>query len=204
MNIQVADPHFIPFLNNAAIRGHVDVNNVVWMNATDIARLLEYRDAPTLCRYLDEDEKKMATMETTQGLQTGWHISEAGLYHALDFSSHPQAKVFKRWADHELFPCIRQYGIYISPATLSMLAENPNIIEELSAKVKEYQHKAQLQRLYHLIDKERAPFCEFSKLEDLNAKLKTSLTNMEDRYYEMYLQARGVNQMFDHLAAAMM
>jgi hypothetical protein len=83
-----------------------------WWVASDIARVLGYRDAPNMVRSLDEDEKGTHILSTLGGQQEMNIISESGLYAAILKSRRPEAKRFRRWVTAEVLPELRRTGNY--------------------------------------------------------------------------------------------
>jgi prophage antirepressor-like protein len=68
---------------------------------------------------LDEDEKRITTLGTNEGLQTQGVgpqsfnvINETGLYSLILTSRRKEAKRFKRWVTQEVLPSIRKTGSY--------------------------------------------------------------------------------------------
>ena len=86
-----------------------------WFVAKDVAVILGYRDAYTLVRRLDEDERGTRKVCTPSAEQEMTVINEAGLYSAILGSNKPEAKAFKRWVTHEVLPSIRKTGAYLAP-----------------------------------------------------------------------------------------
>ena len=86
-----------------------------WFVAKDVAAILGYRDAYTLVRRLDEDERGTRKVCTPSAEQEMTVINEAGLYSAILGSNKPEAKAFKRWVTHEVLPSIRKNGAYLAP-----------------------------------------------------------------------------------------
>lgn len=197
------DRHYDFVFENENVRVIVDGYGNDLFVASDVAKILGYRDAFNMTRMLNDYEKGTRAVSTIKGMQDVIVITEAGLYHAIMLSHKPNAKAFQRWVFNEVLPDIKRYGAYIDAETRQALDQNPNLVHELNAKLAEYERKASLQPLYHVIDKTHYPYCEFGKLEDMNTKLKDALNRMEDKYYEMYMQVQGVNQMFDHFVGAM-
>lgn len=87
-----------------------------WFVASDVAKVLEYRDAFNLVRRLDEDEKGTRQVSTPGGEQEAHVITEAGLYSAVFGSKVQRAQEFKRWVTHEVLPTIRRTGSYGVPS----------------------------------------------------------------------------------------
>lgn len=100
---------------DADIRMAVDENQKIWFVASDIAKVLEYRDAPTLIRGLDEDEQSTQKVcrLNGQGAVDTTLITESGLYHVLLNAKTERAKPFRRWVTDEVLPQIRKTGSYV-------------------------------------------------------------------------------------------
>lgn len=104
--------------------------------ATDIAKVLGYRDAANMARRLDEDEKGTRSTSTPGGAQSVTVITEAGLYSAILGSKRPDARQFKRWVTHEVLPAIRRHGGYLTPAKVEEALLNPDTLIRLATDLK--------------------------------------------------------------------
>lgn len=106
----------IPFhYGDERVRAYEDEEGTAWFIATDVARILGYKDATHLTRVLDDDEKGLRSVETPGGEQTLSTISEAGLVTVLMRARVEAAKPFRRWVTHEVLPSIRKTGSYSLP-----------------------------------------------------------------------------------------
>lgn len=87
----------------------------IWFVAADIAKVLEYRDAPNLIRGLDDDEQSTQKVSRLngQGAVDTTLITESGLYHVLLNAKTERAKPFRRWVTHDVLPQIRKTGCYV-------------------------------------------------------------------------------------------
>lgn len=103
------------------VRALADGDDVVFV-ASDIAKILGYRDADKLTRTLDDEEKGTRRIGTPGGTQTMTVISEPGLYKAIlqrqtgrmeGGITREFVKRFQRWITHEVLPQIRRTGGYI-------------------------------------------------------------------------------------------
>ena len=103
------------------VRALADGDDVVFV-ASDIAKILGYRDADKLTRTLDDEEKGTRRIGTPGGTQTMTVISEPGLYKAIlqrqtgrmeGGITREFVKRFQRWVTHEVLPQIRKTGGYI-------------------------------------------------------------------------------------------
>lgn len=102
----------------------------------DILGIQRHRDA---LDKLDDDERRLVTIQTAGGPQQVIVVNESGLYHLIFLSRKPVAKRFRRWVTDEVLPQIRRTGEYrpdagaqtdrgaskpdISAADLRLLAE---------------------------------------------------------------------------------
>ena len=93
----------------------VDIDGEPWFVAADVARVLEYRNAPDAVRNLDDDERGTHIVRTPSGDQEMNVINESGLYHLVLVSRKPEAKKFRKWVTAEVLPSIRKTGMYVAP-----------------------------------------------------------------------------------------
>lgn len=102
----------------------------IWFVASDIAKMLEYRDATNMVRCLDDDEKGTHNVSTLGGKQEMTIISEAGLYQVILNAKTERVKQFKHWVTHEVLPHIRKTGSYgVVTTTQNKLSEEQNFQE---------------------------------------------------------------------------
>ena len=106
----------VPYLFDGAPVRIVLREGEPWFVAKDIAVTLGYRDAPTLTRNLDHEDKGTHNLCTPGGLQKLSIVNEAGLYVAIFASRRPTARAFKRWVTSEVLPSIRKTGRYATPS----------------------------------------------------------------------------------------
>lgn len=105
--------------------------------ASDVAKVLGYRDAANMARRLDEDEKGTHSVSTPGGVQQMATITESGLYSVILGSKRPEAREFKRWVTGEVLPSIRKRGGYLTPAAAEEALTNPDFIIRLATDLKE-------------------------------------------------------------------
>lgn len=148
------------------VRALADGDEVMFV-ASDIAKILGYRDAANLARNLDDDERGIHEVSTPSGTQNMTVLTESGLYRSIlnreiAYVKEPEAqafvKRFQRWVTHEVLPQIRRTGGYI-PTTdadddMTILAkavmigqrtmeEQKRRIAEQSEHIRELEPKAQ-------------------------------------------------------------
>lgn len=104
------------------IRTLADGDMVIFV-ASDIAKILGYRDAANLTRNLDDDEKGTHEVSTPSGMQNMTILTESGLYRAIlnreaayvrDTEAQAFVKRFQRWVTHEVLPSIHRHGGYMA------------------------------------------------------------------------------------------
>src|SRR5690625_4367791 len=82
-----------------------------WAVASDVARALGYRDANSLTRILDDEEKDTHNVSTLGGKQKMSVISEFGIYEAIFNSRRDEAKDFKKWVKEVIKELRQQSGL---------------------------------------------------------------------------------------------
>ena len=83
-----------------------------WFVAVDICRALSIVDDRQAVDRLEPDERGGCTVPTPRGDQMVRAVSEAGLYSMIQTSRKLEAKLFRRWINHEVLPSIRKTGVY--------------------------------------------------------------------------------------------
>lgn len=115
----------------------IEKDGEIWFLAVDVCKILELSDVSSSMRKLDEDEKDKQSLPTPSGNQNLWIINEPGLYSLIGSSYKPEAKVFKRWINHEILPSIRKTGKYeMSVSTFLDLSEEEKGIAYLQERMR--------------------------------------------------------------------
>lgn len=91
----------IPFNFDDHLVRVVERGGEPWWIATDVAKVLGYRESERMIRFLDEDEKGPHNVETLGGEQTLTIINESGLYSAILRSRRDEARRFRKWVTAE-------------------------------------------------------------------------------------------------------
>lgn len=96
------------------IRIIIDGDQKIWFVASDIAKILEYKDATHMLRGLDDDEQSLHKVErlSGKGAVDTTVITESGLYHVILNAKTERVKPFRRWVTEEVLPQIRKTGSY--------------------------------------------------------------------------------------------
>ncbi|MCP1196796.1 Bro-N domain-containing protein [Acetobacter senegalensis] len=117
----------------------IEQEDDTWIIGQNICEILEIQRHRNALDKLDDDERRLVTIQTTGGPQQVIAVNESGLYHLIFLSRKPVAKRFRRWVTEEVLPQIRRTGEYrpdagaqadsgtpkpdISEADLRLLAE---------------------------------------------------------------------------------
>jgi prophage antirepressor-like protein len=83
-----------------------------WWIASDVAKVLGYRDAANMVRNLEDDEKGTHIVSTLGGEQQVSVISESGLYVSIFKSRREEAIKFRKWVTGTVLPELRRTGRY--------------------------------------------------------------------------------------------
>lgn len=90
-------------------------NGEIWFIATDVARILGYRDAEKMTRNLHAYEVGTHIVGTRAGSRSVSAINLGGLFHALNAARVDAAEPFQRWVNHKVLPSIYRTGSYSLP-----------------------------------------------------------------------------------------
>lgn len=82
--------------------------------ASDVAKVLGYRDAANMTRNIRDRHKSTQIVDTLGGVHQMTTLTEAGLYSAILKSRVEMAEEFQDWVTEEVLPSIRKHGGYIS------------------------------------------------------------------------------------------
>lgn len=107
----------IPFQFNSTQVRTIEIDDLIWFVASDVAKALGYREAETMTRILDPDEAAPHNMwiRSSNGVEQEREViivNESGLYHAILKSRKPEAVPFRKWVTNEVLPAIRKTGRY--------------------------------------------------------------------------------------------
>ena len=107
--------HEIQIFSNEAFNNvrTVMIDGVLWFAATDVTRILGYKNCcKAIADHVDEDDKGITKCATAGGMQNLTVINESGVYSLIISSKMLEAKRFKRWVTHEIPPSLRKTGAY--------------------------------------------------------------------------------------------
>lgn len=156
----------------------VMVKSEPWWVASDVCNILDYRDAYTGTRRLDEDEKDTHLVCTPGGNQNMTIVNEYGLYNLILGSKKKEAKEFKRWITHEVIPSIRKTGSYSVEQYSNDITEF-DMMRKMIDKLEEADRKAD-----EALDKSNKLEHRVDNLDNVNLEgdLKDRLNSMIRKY----------------------
>lgn len=104
--------------------------------ASDIAKVLGYRNAPEVTRFVRDRHKGVEKLDTPGGAQNMSVLNEAGLYAAIMKSRSKNAEAFQDWVTDEVLPAIRKHGAYMTDHTIEQVLSDPDTIIKLATDLK--------------------------------------------------------------------
>lgn len=115
----------------------VQINNVPWFVAKDIADDLGYQNGSRdIARHVEEEDRQIISLFISGQKRDVTIINESGLYSLIMGSQLDRAKAFKHWVTSEVLPQIRKTGGYKLPGTYA------EALESLLLEVKEKERLA--------------------------------------------------------------
>ncbi len=91
----------------------VERNGIHYWVAKDVCNILGYvNSSDAIAKHLDDDERDIQLMDTTNGQHNMTIITESGLYSLIFRSVKPEAKNFARWVRKVALPQINKSDAY--------------------------------------------------------------------------------------------
>lgn len=187
------ETNVVPFnYNGQNLSAVADEQGEIWFVASEVAEILGYAQTNSLNKLLDEDEKRLTTLQIGGNYQNQSLINESGLYNAVFNSTLEGAKAFKKWVTSEVLPTIRKTGQYNPKQT--RIAEIDAGIFKLVEGVQKA--TSQLQEVLEMLLAERKELVQESNREQkrlatvqkkIQAKEDLDLTIAEVRQQELIL-----------------
>lgn len=143
-----------------SIRVFQDENGEPWWVATDVAKVLGYRDATAMVRNLRDRQKGTHILCTPGGQQPVKIISEGGLYAAILKSRRKEATAFQDWITEEVIPAIRKHGGYLTPEATKKAITEPDFIIRLAEELKAERAQRQTLEQTALENRPKVEFAE--------------------------------------------
>ena len=113
-----------------------------WFAATDITRILGYKNcSKAIADHVDEEDKGITKCATAGGMQNLTVMNESGVFSLILQSKMPDARRFKRWVTAEILPTLRKTGGYVlneeEIARHFFSSHNDEEIEKITTALKE-------------------------------------------------------------------
>lgn len=137
-----------------------------WWVLKDVCDILELSNSRMVADRLDDDEKGVSIADTPGGKQEITIVSESGLYSVILLSRKPEAKKFKRWVTHEVLPTIRKHGVYVTPAKLEEIMNDPDAWIKVLTALKEERAEKELLALEAEQNKPKVVFADAVSVSD--------------------------------------
>ena len=113
-----------------------------WFAATDITRILGYKNcSKAIADHVDEEDKGITKCATAGGMQNLTVMNGSGVFSLILQSKMPDARRFKRWVTAEILPTLRKTGGYVlneeEIARHFFPSHNDEEIEKITTALKE-------------------------------------------------------------------
>lgn len=105
--------------------------------ASDVAKVLGYRDANQVTRFVRDRHKGTENLWTPGGQQKVAVLNEAGIYAAIMKSRAENAEAFQDWVTDEVLPSIRRHGAYLTEQKLEEVLTDPDTLIKLATDLKQ-------------------------------------------------------------------
>ncbi|PZU36204.1 MAG: phage antirepressor Ant [Microbacterium sp.] len=128
--------------------------------AADVAKVLGYRDATQVTRFVRDRHKGTEKLCTPGGDQRMTVLTEAGLYAAIMKSRAPLAADFQDWVTDEVLPAIRRHGGYLTPAAAEQALMDPDFIIRLATDLKTERAKREELEAARAVDAPKVVFAD--------------------------------------------
>lgn len=120
----------------------VMIDGEPWFAATDITRILGYKNcSKAIADHVDEEDKGITKCATAGGMQNLTVINESGVFSLILQSKMPDARRFKRWVTAEILPTIRKTGGYVfdeeAYARRLLSSQSEEVIQNFAAAMRE-------------------------------------------------------------------
>ena len=97
----------------------VDIDRQRWAVAADICRALDIKDVRRAVERLDEADRRSTPIRSVGQNRNMWVVSEDGATDLVLDSRKPEARRFRRFLTHEVWPAVRDTGTYSTAPALT-------------------------------------------------------------------------------------
>lgn len=124
----------IPFQFRTTQVRTIEIDDLIWFVASDVAKALNYPEAKDMTRMLDDDEagRHIVPIRSENGVEQDREVSiinESGLYHAILKSRKPEAVPFRKWVTNEVLPAIRKTGRFEAQPQPTIGPQDQNMLQ---------------------------------------------------------------------------
>ncbi|MCQ4148617.1 BRO family protein [Rhodococcus qingshengii] len=127
-----------------------DIDGKRWAVALDICQALDIKDVRTAVQRLDEADRVLTPIRSGGQNRNMWVVSEDGATDLVLDSRKPEARRFRRFLTHEVWPAIRDTGTYSAAPALTddelihqALSISATRVAALTERVAELEPKAE-------------------------------------------------------------
>lgn len=127
-----------------------DIDGKRWAVALDICQALDIKDVRTAVERLDEADRVLTPIRSGGQNRNMWVVSEDGATDLVLDSRKPEARRFRRFLTHEVWPAIRDTGTYSTAPALTddelihqALSISATRVAALTERVAELEPKAE-------------------------------------------------------------
>lgn len=127
----------------------VEINGHRCAIAADICAALDIKDTRQAVERLDEADRYLVPIRSGGQMRQMWVVTEGGATDLVLDSRKPEARRFRRWLTHEVWPAIRDTGSYTPALTDDELIHralevSARRVAELTERVAELEPQAQV------------------------------------------------------------
>lgn len=115
----------------------VDIAGKRWAVAADICRALDIRDVRQAVERLDEADRCSTPIRSGGQNRKMWVVSENGATDLVLDSRKPEARKFRRFLTHEVWPAVRDHGGYLTDRKIEEVLNDPDTVIRLATNLKE-------------------------------------------------------------------
>lgn len=122
----------------------VDIEGKRWAVAADICGVLELGNTAMAVARLDEADVSTADIRSGGQMRKVTVISEDGATDLVLDSRKPEARKFRRFLTHEVWPAVRDHGGYLTPEKVEEVLLNPDTIIRLATDLKDERQRREV------------------------------------------------------------
>ncbi|MGM5068159.1 BRO family protein [Rhodococcus qingshengii] len=152
-----------------------DIDGKRWAVALDICQALDIKDVRTAVERLDEADRVLTPIRSGGQNRNMWVVSEDGATDLVLDSRKPEARRFRRFLTHEVWPAIRDTGTYSTAPALTddelihkALSISTERVAALTERVAELEPKAEYVDLF-VTDSDVLSFSTVASTLDMQA-----------------------------------